>query len=46
MESEIWPNIIKELNKNKLRFTIINGRMSDKSFFGGKHLIILQNLFQ
>ena len=33
MESEIWPNIIKGLSDNKLRFTIINGRMSDKSFF-------------
>ena len=25
MESEIWPNIINELDKNKLRFTILNG---------------------
>ena len=33
MESEIWPNIIKGLSDKKLRFTIINGRMSDKSFF-------------
>jgi len=36
MESEIWPNIIKELNKNKLRFTILNARMSNKSFFWWK----------
>ena len=36
MESEIWPNIINELSKNKLRFTIVNGRMSDKSFFWWK----------
>ena len=36
MESEIWPNIIKELDKNKLRFTILNARMSNKSFFWWK----------
>ncbi len=38
MESEIWPNIINELHNKKLRFTIVNGRMSDKSFFWWKSL--------
>ncbi len=33
MESEIWPNIIKELSRTKCKFIILNGRMSDKSFF-------------
>ena len=45
MESEIWPNIIKQLHKNNLNFTIFNARMSDKSFFGGKNLIFSRHLF-
>ena len=44
MESEIWPNIINELHNKKLRFSIINARMSDKSFFGGNLLIFLLDL--
>ena len=36
MESEIWPNIIKQLHKNNLNFTIFNARMSKKSFFWWK----------
>ena len=47
MESEIWPNIINELNNNKLRFTIINGRISDKSFFWWKTFNFLtKSIFQ
>ena len=33
MESEIWPNIINELSQKRRKFIILNGRMSDKSFF-------------
>jgi len=36
MESEIWPNIINELSQKKRKFIILNGRMSDKSFFWWK----------
>ena len=33
MESEIWPNIITELKKNSISFSILNGRISTKSYF-------------
>ena len=46
MESEIWPNIIKQLHKNNLNFTIFNARMSKKIFFfGGKNLILLRVVY-
>jgi len=32
LESEIWPNMINYLKKNKINLTIINGRISNKSF--------------
>ena len=32
LESEIWPNIINELKNKRIKFQIINGRMSKKSF--------------
>mgnify|MGYP001185857151 CR=1 FL=1 len=38
MESEIWPNIISELNENKINFNILNGRISKKSFFFWKKI--------
>ena len=41
MESEIWPNIIKELSRTKCKFIILNGRMSDKSFFWWKKFNLL-----
>ena len=47
MESEIWPNIINELNQTKRKFIILNGRMSDKSFFWWKKINLLsQNIFK
>ena len=39
MESEIWPNIINEIKKKKLRYVILNARMSEKSFEFWKKLI-------
>ena len=33
MESEIWPNIISELSNNNINFSILNGRISKKSYF-------------
>ncbi|MFL2679272.1 MAG: 3-deoxy-D-manno-octulosonic acid transferase [Alphaproteobacteria bacterium] len=33
LESEIWPNIINELKNKRIKFQIINGRMSKKSFY-------------
>ena len=33
IESEIWPNIIAELKKNNINFSILNGRISKKSYF-------------
>ena len=38
LESEIWPNIIFELNKRNINFTILNGRISEKSFFFWKKI--------
>jgi 3-deoxy-D-manno-octulosonic-acid transferase len=31
VESEIWPNLIFEANKNNIKTVLVNGRMSDKS---------------
>ena len=38
MESEIWPNIITELKKNNINFSILNGRISRKSYFFWKKI--------
>merc|ERR1711991_1126720 len=38
MESEIWPNIITELKKNNINFSILNGRISKKSYFFWKKI--------
>ena len=32
VESEIWPTMISELNKRKIKISLINARMSEKSF--------------
>ena len=32
VESEIWPMMISELNKRKIKISLINARMSEKSF--------------
>jgi len=34
METELWPNIIKELKKRGIPVILINGRISEKSFNG------------
>jgi len=31
-ESEIWPNLINNINKNKIKLILINGRMSLRSY--------------
>ena len=38
MESEIWPNIISELKNNNISFSILNGRISKKSYFFWKRI--------
>ena len=32
METEIWPNFIREANHSKARICIVNGRLSDRSY--------------
>ncbi len=32
IETEIWPNLFKALNKQKIPIALVNGRISDKSF--------------
>ncbi len=32
VDSEIWPNFINEINKNKIPIILINGRITKKSF--------------
>ncbi len=32
LETEIWPNIIHELSKNKIPINLVNARLSQKSF--------------
>lgn len=36
IETELWPNLLKEMAKNKIPTILINGRISDKSF--GKYM--------
>lgn len=38
METEIWPNIIREFKKRYIPVIIVNGRISEKSFKGYKKL--------
>ena len=38
MESEIWPNIISEHKKNNISFSILNGRISKKSYIFWKKI--------
>ncbi len=32
METEIWPNLIKEEKRREIKLLLVNGRLSDKSF--------------
>lgn len=32
METEIWPNLIKEARRRRIKLLLANGRLSDKSF--------------
>ena len=38
MESEIWPNIISEHKNNNISFSILNGRISKKSYIFWKKI--------
>ncbi len=38
METELWPNIIRECKKKLIPVILINGRISEKSFKGYKRL--------
>ena len=38
IESEIWPNIISELKNNNINFSILNGRISKRSYFFWKKI--------
>ena len=38
IESEIWPNIISELKINNISFSILNGRISKRSYFFWKKI--------
>ncbi len=38
METEIWPNIIREFKKRGIPVVLVNGRISEKSFKGYKKL--------
>ena len=46
MESEIWPNIIKELVKINLDLLFLMEECLRNLFFGGKLLTFLQNVFR
>lgn len=41
IETEIWPNIINEISKRKIRLILVNGRISDKSFLRYKKISFL-----
>ena len=45
VESEIWPTMISELKKRKIKIVLINARMSEKSFKRWFSLNILVKIF-
>ena len=38
METELWPNIVRVLNRHKVPVVLMNGRISEKSFAGYRKL--------
>ena len=38
METELWPNIVRVLNRHKVPVVLMNGRISEKSFSGYRKL--------
>ena len=46
VETEIWPNLIDQLNREKRKVFLINGRLSEKSFQNYKRLLFfMDNIF-
>ena len=46
LETEIWPNLIDQLNRKKRKVFLINGRLSEKSFQNYKWLLFfMDNIF-
>lgn len=47
METEIWPNLIRECGRKDIPVVIVNGRISDKSFGKYRRLkLLLKELFK
>ena len=47
IETEIWPNLIDQLSKQKRKVFLVNGRLSEKSFRRYKSFLpILDNVFE
>ena len=45
VDSEIWPNLILEINKNKIPLALINARITNKSFKRWNFFQELQKIF-
>ena len=46
LETEIWPNLIDQLNREKRKVFLINARLSEKSFQNYKRLLFfMDNIF-
>lgn len=47
VETELWPNIIIQAYKKNIPVTIVNGRISDKSYLGYKYISkVLKGIFK
>lgn len=46
IETELWPNILREANRRKVKTAVINGRLSDRSLSRMKKIKIAKPLFQ
>ena len=45
MESEIWPNIIIETKKQNIKFKLLNGRISRRSFIIWRKIFFFLRIF-
>lgn len=46
IETELWPNVLREARRRGVKTSVINGRLSDRSYLRMKKIKIIRPLFQ